>query len=166
MPAKRNLRLVSVWGDGSVRFSITRSLASLGFRLACPPSRVTACLDRFCLHLRVFAILFRPNAMAVGIQCLRDGRWCGCRRRKSAMLLAPTKKGSRSDSPVTANCYLTQPVRRSHQLLIFLDETVRHEETDGFNDNQNNQRHGVECEDEILHSDTEELLEDDVRTNP
>ena len=49
----------------AVRFSITRSLASLGFRLACPPSRATACFDRLCPHLRVNACSFRPNGMAV-----------------------------------------------------------------------------------------------------
>ncbi len=49
----------------AVRFSITRSLASLGFRLASPPSRATACLIRFCPHLRVTACAFRPNGMAV-----------------------------------------------------------------------------------------------------
>ena len=48
-----------------MRFSIARSLASLGFRLACPPSRVTACLIRLCPHLRVTAFVFRPNGMAV-----------------------------------------------------------------------------------------------------
>ncbi len=63
--AKRNLRLASVRGDGRARFSITRSLASLGFRLACPPSRATACLVRLCPHLRVNACVFRPNGMAV-----------------------------------------------------------------------------------------------------
>ena len=63
--AKRNLRLASVWGDGRARFSITRSLASLGFRLAYPPSRVTACLVRLSQHLRVIAFVFRPNGMAV-----------------------------------------------------------------------------------------------------
>ena len=65
MPAKRNLRLASVWGNGRVRFSITRSLASRRFRLACPPSRATACLIRLCPHLRVNACAFRPNGMAV-----------------------------------------------------------------------------------------------------
>ena len=65
MRAKRNLRLASVWGDGRVRVSITRSLASRGFRLACPPSRATACLIRLCPHLRVNACSFRPNGMAV-----------------------------------------------------------------------------------------------------
>ena len=65
MPAKRNLRLASVWGDGRAPFSIARSLASLGFRLACPPSRDTACIIRFCPHLRVNACAFRPNGMAV-----------------------------------------------------------------------------------------------------
>ena len=63
--AKRNLRLASVRGDGRARFSITRSLASLGFRLACPPSRATACLIRLCPHLRGNACAFRPNGMAV-----------------------------------------------------------------------------------------------------
>ncbi len=65
LPAKRNLRLASVWGDGRVRFSITSSLASLRFRLAYPPSRVTACLIRLRQHLRVNACAFRPNGMAV-----------------------------------------------------------------------------------------------------
>ena len=65
LPAKRNLRLASVWGDGRTRFLISRSLASLGFRLACPPSRATACLIRLSQHLRVNACAFRPNGMAV-----------------------------------------------------------------------------------------------------
>ena len=65
MQAKRNLRLASVWGDGRVRVSITRSLASRGLRLACPPSRATACLIRLCPPLRVTACAFRPNGMAV-----------------------------------------------------------------------------------------------------
>ncbi len=63
--AKRNLRFASVWGYGRARFSITHSLASLGFRLASPPSRDTACLVRLCPHLRVTACAFRPNGMVV-----------------------------------------------------------------------------------------------------
>ena len=47
-----------------MRFPITRSLASRGFRLACPPSRATACLNRLCPHLRVNTCAFRPNGMA------------------------------------------------------------------------------------------------------
>jgi len=49
----------------AVRFPIARSLASLGFRLAYPPSRDTACLIRLSQHLRVNACAFRPNGMAV-----------------------------------------------------------------------------------------------------
>ena len=48
-----------------MRFSIARSLASLGFHLACPPSRANACLIRLSQHLRVNACAFRPNGMAV-----------------------------------------------------------------------------------------------------
>ena len=33
--------------------------------MACPPSRVTACINRLCPHLRVNACSFRPNGMAV-----------------------------------------------------------------------------------------------------
>ena len=46
-------------------FPITRSLASLGFRLACSPSRANACLIRLSQHLRVNAFVSRPNGMAV-----------------------------------------------------------------------------------------------------
>ena len=56
--AKRNLRLASVWGDGRARFPIARSLASLGFRLASPPSRANACFNCLCPHLRVNAFVF------------------------------------------------------------------------------------------------------------
>ena len=56
----------------AVRFSITRSLASLGFRLASPPSRATACLIRLCPHLRVTACAFRPNGMAVRFPIARS----------------------------------------------------------------------------------------------
>ena len=48
-----------------MRFSITRSLASLGFRLASPLSRANACLIRLSQHLRVNVCAFRPNGMAV-----------------------------------------------------------------------------------------------------
>ena len=56
----------------AVRFPITRSLASLGFRLASPPSRATACLVRVCPHSRVNACAFRPNGMAVRFPIARS----------------------------------------------------------------------------------------------
>ena len=52
----------------AVRFSITRSLASLGFRLASPPSRATACLIRLCPPLRVNAFVFGQTEWRCGFR--------------------------------------------------------------------------------------------------
>lgn len=113
--------LKTKYADRRVRFSITRSLASLGFRLACPPSRATACLDRLCPHLRVNAFVSRPNRMAVrgssvlGLTGMRlFVRVGGVERAETVTQRQPTRKRHR-----TTHLHSVWPPRRIENVNPF-----------------------------------------------